>query len=488
MDNKEMNAAPAVKKPKKKPEAEILLDRQIEMKAKTRKTDIAILASFCAFILFFGIMFFILPDKAHSQTENRDLAQMPSLSFSRIVNDLKRDLKLMTMTEDEKKAYIAELGDNYKVFSDEIGDYYADQFPFRDQLRVVKAAAEIGMLKQENNDVVFAGDYLIKKDTVSGKVQNEDGTYRNRTYEDAVKDIKNNVHLISGIEQSLPEGIDLRAAIAGRTIDVAKSKLPAVFPYEDTHSDYYWAAYSGQAADDGLSTVDLKNLLRLHMDSGDYVYYKTDHHWTSLGAYYAYTEIVRSYGIEPYPIDSFTRETFTTEYTGTTYSKAGAVFGGKDTIELFRYEGDEDFTTIITKGDDPTPGKEGVTTLKGFYNPDKYRDIVDKYSVFIGADNTSDGSNNFITLVTKNTAEKREKLLLIKDSFGNSVVPFLARHFDLVIIDLRSANGRDFTKFLDDPDLTHILFLYNMETFMNDAKISDAASRMIPYYKQKAKQ
>lgn len=479
MDNNEIKVETPVKKQKKKPEAEILLDRQLEMKGKTRKTDIAILASFCAFILFFGIMFFVLPDKTYSETEKRTLAQMPSLSFSRIVADLKRDIKLMTMTEDEKKAYIAALGDNYKVFSDEIGDYYADQFPFRDQLRVVKAAAEIGMLKQENNDVLFAGEYLIKKDTVSGVVQNEDGTLRDRTYEDAAETIKKNVHLLYGIEQSLPDGIDLRTAIAGRTIDVVpENKLPPLFPTkEETHKNVYWNAFNDQVQEDNVTAVDLKGALNLPFRGDQYVYYKTDHHWTSLGAYYAYCEIIRSYGIEPYAIDTFTREIYSTSFVGTTYAKAGAAFGGKDTIELFRYEGDTDYTTTIINGDK-------VTTLAGFYNQDKYRDINDKYGVFIGSDDTGDGGNNAVTLVTKN-GESRPKMILIKDSFGNSIVPFLARHFDLVILDLRTSN-KDFTEYLSDPDLAHILVLYNMETFMNDAKISDAASRIIPYYRKAA--
>lgn len=479
MDNNDIKVETPVKKPKKKPEAEILLDRQLEMKAKTRKTDIAILASFCAFILFFGVAFFVIKDKTYSETEKRTLAQMPSLSFGRIVSDLKRDLRLMTMTEEEKKAYIAELGDSYKVFSDEIGDYYADQFPFRDQLRVVKAAAEIGMLKQENNDVVFAGEYLIKKDSVSGVTQNEDGTLRDRTYEDAAETIKNNVHLLSGIEQNLPENVDLRTAVAGRTVDVAKSKLPAVFPYDDTHADVYWNAYTDQVEADKVSAVEIKDMLKEHFENGEYVAYKTDHHWTSLGAYYAYCEIVKSYGIEPYALDTFTRETYTTSFVGTTFAKAGAAFGGKDTIELFRYEGDTDYTTTITNG-------EKVTVLQGFYNQDKYRDINDKYSVFIGSDDTGDGGNNAVTTVTKN-GESRPKMILIKDSFGNSIVPFLARHFDLVILDLRTSN-KDFSQYLDDPDLAHILVLYNMETFMNDAKISDAAARIIPYYRKKANQ
>ena len=89
-----------------------------------------------------------------------------------------------------------------------------------------------------------------------------------------------------------------------------------------------------------------------------------------------------------------------------------------------------------------------------------------------------------MTIVTKN-GETRPKMILIKDSFGNSIVPFLARHFDLVILDLRTSSS-DFTKYLEDADLAHILVLYNMETFMNDAKISDAAARIIPYYRKKA--
>ncbi|MBQ7698832.1 MAG: hypothetical protein IJT49_00645 [Clostridia bacterium] len=477
MDNNEIKVETPAKKQKQKPEAEILLDKQLQMKSKTRKTDIAILASFCAFILFFGIAFFVIKDKTYSETEKRTLAQMPSLSFSRILNDLKRDLKLMTMTEDEKKAYTAELGNSYKVFSDEIGDYYADQFPFRDQLRVVKAAAEIGMLKQENNDVLFAGEYLIKKDSVSGVTKNEDGTLRDRTYEDAAETIKYNVHLLSGIEQSLPEGIDLRTAIAGRTIDVVpENKLPPLFPTEEeTHRGVYWSAYNDQVQEDNVSVVDLKGLLNLHFRAGEYVYYKTDHHWTSLGAYHAYCEIISSYGIEPYALDTFTRETYTASFIGTTYAKAGAAFGGADTIELFRYEGDTDYTTTIING-------TKTTTLQGFYNQDKYRDINDKYGVFIGSDDTGDSGNNAVTTVTKN-GEARPKMILIKDSFGNSIVPFLARHFDLIILDLRTSDN-DFSEYLSDPDLAHILVLYNMETFMNDAKISNAAARIIPYFRQ----
>lgn len=494
MENNEktVKAAP---KPRKKPEAEILLDRQLEMKDKTRKTDFAILSVFCAFILFFGIAFFIVPDKKYSETEKRALQQAPDMSFSRIASDLRRDLRLITMTEEEKAEYKseqnwdkvkAEVGtdksykDYFTVFSDEIGDYYADQFPLRDQLRALKAAFEIGLLKQENNDVLFAGKYLVKKDTVSGVTEGEDGVIRERTADDAVKTIETNVRMISGIEKNLPDTVDIRTAVAGRTVDVARSKLPAIFPYAGTNAEKYWEAYNEAVKNDGITSVEIKDVVKSHFDSGEYVCYKTDHHWTTLGAYYAYCEIIRSFGEEPFPLDSFRREVFSHDFIGTTYAKAGASFGGKDTIELFRFDGDEEYTTVITDSFGKT-----LTTLKAFYNQDVYRDINDKYSVFIGSDNPSDGGNNPVTLVTANGGE-RKKLILIKDSFGNCLVPFLARHFDLVVLDMRIYTG-DMREFLSDPQLAHILVAYNMETFMNDSNITNAAARIIPYFRSAAK-
>ena len=174
-----MNNDINVKKTPKKPEAEILLDRQLEMKDKTKAANVVTIVLFCLFILFFGVMFIIMPDNEYSQTEKRQLASAPDMSWFRISTGLGRDLKMMTMTEEEKAAYKDKANWNsirselyekiekmnvsdekktelkskvtydkyFKVFSDDVSDYYSDQFPFRDQLRVIKAAAEIAMLK-----------------------------------------------------------------------------------------------------------------------------------------------------------------------------------------------------------------------------------------------------------------------------------------------------------------------------------------------------
>ena len=73
-------------------------------------------------------------------------------------------------------------------------------------------------------------------------------------------------------------------------------------------------------------------------DNGEYVYYKTDHHWTSLGAYYCYRAIMEHFGLEPYPLESFERETVSDAFYGTTHSKGGFKFVEPDTIEFFSLE------------------------------------------------------------------------------------------------------------------------------------------------------
>ena len=491
-------SAPAKKTPKK-PEAEILLDRQLEMKDKTKLSNIITIALFCLFILFFGIMFIIMPDNNWSQTEKRQLASAPDFSPAHIKLSLDRDLKLMTMTEDQKTAYTDEsnwsnvkaeidskidkmkLSDDEKAelkvsithdsyflsFADEISKYYQEQFPFRDELRVIKGFSELLMLKRENHDVLFAKGYLVKKDTLEDK----------NTTEDAEKTVKLNVQTIGLMESVLPENVTCVTAVAGRTVDIAVSALPKIFPYASTNAERYWQTYTDAAAKYNVSTVELKDTLKAEFDAGEYVYYKTDHHWTTLGAYYAYRSIIEAFGKTPRPIESFTRETFTTDFLGTTYATAGVAPGGADTIEFFRYEGDTDYETVIIND---TYNMTAETTLEAFYNY-KYRDTGDKYSAFLGSDNQSNGGNNALTLITKKTSEPREKMIVFKDSFGHSLVPFLAIDYDLVVIDPRYFNG-DLSAFLSDGSVTAILFIYNMATFSNGTGPNYASASAFAYY------
>lgn len=493
MNNNTSIPAPEKKAPKI-PEAEILLNRQLDMAKKNRISDLCILLVFCVIVAGFGILFWIMPDAEYSGLERRALQQFPSMTFERTQKDTERDILEMTLTEAQKTALSkAEINESDRalfpgktdaeinemktlmalpVLADEIGDYYADQFPLRSQLRVLKGVCELGLLKQQNNGIVIAsGTTLVEPDTVTGTKTNDAGNTVSRTYKDAAATVEKNVWYLNGVNKLLSgSGIKLSVAVAGRTVDVFEDSMPSIFWYESTHSALYWDAYDTSAQAAGLTTVELKDMLKAHVDAGEYVYYKTDHHWTTLGAYYAYCAVMESLGKTPASLDKFTVEEFSGKFYGTTYAKAGISPSGADTIEFYRFDGDTDYTMTIN------PGYPDEYTQQGFYNY-QYQNVDDKYSAFLGHSNMTDnGGNNAVTIITKNNSDThREKLILIKDSFGHSLAPLLAYDYDLIILDMRYYNG-DMSEFFSDDSVSNMLVIYNMATFSNDTNLSKLLS------------
>ncbi len=452
------------KKQSKIPEAEILLNKQLDMAKRTKKTDIVCIVLFCALIAAATVGFWIVPDKDYSDEEKRQLQQFPDMSIERFINDLKRDVSELFMTYEDKVA----ANDASPVFADEIATYYSDQFPLRNQLRTLKAASENVLLKLENNDVVFGKDgYLIKKDTVTGQTKDENGNTRDRDTKDAIETIKNNIAIINAFKLMFLEDTEVKlvASVPGRGIDVLKSKLPSFYPYDDK-VEPYWNALKEASEEIGLETVDLRGLLSEKAED-EYVYYKTDHHWTGDGAYYAYVELMKSLGEVPADRSVFNIQDVSEDFYGTVYAKSGASFTGGDTVRLYRFDGDERYTTKIPLGDE-------TQEYKGFYNM-KFLNTADKYSIFIGHDTY--GGNNPITYVTKDTDEPREQLILIKDSFGHSLVPLLAYHYDLVILDMRyyqpGGENKSVNELVHGENVKGMIILENMETFMNDENLQN---------------
>ncbi len=444
----------------KKPEAEILLEKQLELASKSKKSNIITVIIFLAVIFIVTVLFWIIPDNAYSGEEKRALKQLPEITLERFAGDFKQDIKEIFMTYEEKQAS----KEQREVFADEIAEYYADQFPARNAMRALKGYTEALLCKQESNGIIISDGMLINPDTITGTTEDENGIVRDRNTEDAVKNINKNIGYINYLSKMLSASDkSVYTAIAGRTVDVHKNILPSLYPSDE--NDAFWKAYKESAEKAGINTIDILSPLKSHAEGGEYVYYKTDHHWTTLGAYYAYAEIMKSFGEEPLPIEAFTKEIASEDFLGTVYAKSGIAPSGADTMTFFRFEGDESFTTTVPVGED-------ITEYKGFYNR-KYLNEADKYSAFLGHDNFTFGGNNPITLITKDGEENREKLVLIKDSFAHSLAPFLAYHYDLVILDMRyyipdGTINKTVSQYAAEQNVSKVLILYNMETFMND--------------------
>jgi hypothetical protein len=284
---------------------------------------------------------------------------------------------------------------NGKFFAD-ISNFYADQFPLRPFFTNVKANTERLLLRQENNGIIFGKDgYLIARGEADCTILQKNLSYF----------------------QKLSKNHELCVFIAPRAIDILSSKLPKLCDLSLEKRIYLML-------DSYLpSRTDIADKFKKASDNGEYVWYKTDHHWTTDGAYLAYLNITEKLDITPYSINDFDRVTVSDSFLGTSFSKSGLSSAEYDSVTLYRYDGDTEISVY---------NEETGAETKGFYDLSKLEG-KDKYLVFLG------GNYSRIQIRSGNTT--RPSVLLIKDSFANSVIPFLARHFDLDVIDPRYFRG-----------------------------------------------
>lgn len=399
-----------------------LTPEQIENRhaSETKTADLLITLLFAGILFFFAVLIYLLPQREYSEQENRYLQQFPKASsqssgpvWERIQNGTFLDRFFSGK------------------FTSEINTFYADQFPFRDFFVGVRGAAEIALMKGENNGILLAADsYLIE-----------------RFDSPDTEGLSAKLEMLSSFAGVLSEnGIPLTLAAAPRTIDAMESKLPVLFDTNPVHAP--WDTLLSYE-----NTIDILNLrdpLREAAASGDYVMYRTDHHWTTRGAYLAYAELMRHFGGEPLPPEAFDIQTVSDDFYGTSWSSAGLKWIEPDTIEWYRFEGDEtDFETRIS---------DSGEVYNGFYDT-SYLEGKDQYSAFLS------GNPACLEIRQLSPSEPRQKLLLLKDSFANALAPFLARHYDLVLIDLRYYR-QSVAEFIRENDIDRVVVLYNMDSLL----------------------
>lgn len=437
MKNEAAVSPAASAKPKKRTmqdDADELFALQMKVAEESKGSDRTGILLFLALIFLLGALIFIIPDKEFSEQENRALQGRPQLQSNFDGNLIER-IKAGKFLD----KYFS--GD----FAEDVGDYYSDQFPARDFFVGLKGVTEIAMLKGENNDVVLGKDDYLLSRMDNPKIDN----------------VLKNYDASAAFADRLAEaGVSVTFAAAGRVIDVAENKLPALYPVDVLHQP--WDALDDRAAQthvDGSAEytdmlyLNLLDPLKAASDAGDDVMYRTDHHWTTHGAYLAYVELMKLWGMEALPESAFTVEVVSDAFYGTAWRNAGMKWIEPDTMEFYRFEGDEDFTMTI---------HDSETVMDGFYDR-SYLEKTDKYSSFIS------GNHAYVT-VEKNGEEDRERLMLVKDSFGHSLAPFLAYHFDLEIIDLRYYKTST-SALVNETGCDRVLIINNMDSLTSAATL-----------------
>ena len=348
-------------------------------------------------ILAFDIIFIITPNIEFSDMENRYLSQMPKFKISNLLNG---------------------------KYMDNITDYLKDQFPFRNQFVGLKILTEKLVLKKEINGIYLSHDnYLIEK------------------YQ-SIKDKDKLIRIFNNFDDHL--NINLKLLLVPTSIAFNYDKLPAASIYDNQLDDINYI-YNNINFD----SINVYNVLKKHNETSN-MYYKLDHHWTTDGAYYAYTEIAKSFGYNAYSKTSFVEEEVSTDFYGTLYSKVNDYTRKSDSIKLYRYSNNLD----VYYDDD----NKHTNSLYEY----SYLSKKDKYAMFLD-------NNHSLIIITNNDIESEDELIVIKDSYANSLIPFLVNHYKRIhVIDPRYYNGSISEYICNNSNINNGLILYNMATIEDD--------------------
>lgn len=208
--------------------------------------------------------------------------------------------------------------------------------------------------------------------------------------------------------------------------------------------------YLESKLDDSISTVDVFAALNKHKD--EYIYFRTDHHWTALGAYYGYNAFMEAKGESPLSLEQFEKIDLG-DFLGSSYTKTldKSLEENPDNIIAYKPLTKHEFTTY--KGNEGTPAD--IIDLK------YADDISKKYLTFI-----SSGGATWSKV--KTDIKNGKKIMVVKDSFGNMLVPFLVSHYEeIYVVDSRfynkSLTGKSIEEFVNDNGINEVLFCIYME-------------------------
>ncbi len=367
-------------------------------------------------VLILGAVFFVgmflldcvTPDRTVSELENTTLTQRPAVTA-----------QILTPRG---------LNDFFNNYT----QYTKDQIPGRDAWISLQSLVET---------------ILFQKTQSGGVLLGAEGQMFDRTF-----------GLVSSEERTLPRNIAALASLAGRypgkvyamvvpgAGSIYPERVPAGAPLLDEES--YLAQICQAVEEAGGVFLPVEEVLEAHKD--EYIFYRTDHHWTTQGAYYAYSQFCALLGLPPFDLSAHTAVEVE-DFYGTLYSRARTWNARPDVLTY--YDLDNSMTIYTVTG--PGMPTEGQTT--DLYDLSRL-EVYDKYAAFLHG-------NNGLSRVE---GDGEGSILVIKDSYANALVPFLTANYGVIdVVDLRNYNyGLD--ALIAENGYDQILVLYSFDSFKSD--------------------
>ncbi len=371
--------------------------------------DIVVIAVFLVLIFGLTILSLLKKPVTFSENENRYLAEKPTFTLEGL--------------------FEGEFTSDYESF-------ITDQFVFRDAWIGLKTRVELLTLRKDINGVYFCDDdYLMEK--------HDSTTFE---AEQAENNVNTFVNFVNKYAEKFGPG-NFQAILVPTASEVLADKLPA---FANPYNQNEWFEKINAQVPDGY-VYNAYDALKDHTD--EYIYYKTDHHWTTLGAYYTYVEWCEKTGLTPYALSDFDVEVGTEEFLGTLDSKVN-VDVEADTMFLYHLKKDMEYKLTYNMTNDVRNSLYHYDGLVG----------KDKYTVYMGG--------NYAIVDVETNVKNGKTLLVLKDSFGHSFVPFAANHYErIVMIDLRYYNAFMADAFIEQYNVTDMLVLYNMVNLATDKHV-----------------
>lgn len=314
-------------------------------------------------------------------------------------------------------------------FQKKYESYLRDQFPGRDHWVSFQTDMELFMGKNEIHNVYIGKNHYLLEH------------YTEKEFDP--QQISKNLQALEKFVGKTKQNADVHVMMVPTKSWVLREKLPAFAPHYKEQK-FYDALQQKLEKEDVLISVE--PVLDAHKE--EEIYYRTDHHWTTLGAWYAYEQYTKAVGGDLQRAQGKKKfRCISKDFYGTTYAKINYARQA-DKIEI--YEPADKLRVVYNMGEKKTKTLYDFSFLK----------TADQYSVFTGG--------NQAVLEITGGIKNGKTLLLIKDSFANSILPFLAEDYEkLVVVDLRQLNVSG-DRLLEMFSPTDILILYNSVQFAQD--------------------
>lgn len=390
----------------------------------------------------------------HSESEKRDLTAFPTLSIQSLSSgDFFDGINLWfsdtfpfreaMVTANSKLKSLYGFGSRIYGLTDE----QADEIPDEPNEPAVLPVEDFDTIDETIGDAIEVDNALVQN--LGTIVVVNDAAYEIYNFSQTVADkyaaiINHSAQMLEGVSDVydlvIPTSVDITMPDNERAKINSSSQADAI--------RYIFSCMTPQ-----VHSVNVYNALRSHRT--EYIYFRTDHHWTARGAYYAYTQFCRTMQTQPKPLDAFTEYKFD-GFKGSFASetkKNTSLENHPDTI--FAYDPIAETTLTYTQKNGKSMEWKIISDVTDW-------SATAKYSTFIGGDNP-------YTIITNASVPDGKKCLVVKESFGNAFVPFVAADFSEVhVVDYRYWRG-NVNNFAKEHGIDVVLFINNISATRNSS-------------------